>query len=369
MSGDYESLTRFVREVLIEPELAYNTLDTTRSAILSITSTFGSLGWTVVPVEVEGSKQPRHEVTSPDGAVTLKMNGAKVFRHPYHTEKICQRKHLTKRMLEFDGIPTPMGVDFDRRDADIARAYFSRIPKPVVVKPTNSGGSHGVTVGVNEEYGFEKAWAFAVEEGGPQSNILIEQFVRGVELRAMVVGERVDSIVARIQPFVVGDGDSTMTTLVERAQEARNVHYRSKQLPIVVRWDFLDHNGYGAGTVPTDEEIVYLSPLALPADGALLVDVSNLVSPEVKQLAVDARRAIPGLEVGGVDIIIGDLSEVATAVVLEVNTAPSLNLHRYATHGTPREVQLDVVEYFHDQYLNGASGVAGHDVVDSGAEA
>lgn len=353
MSGDYESLTSFVQKTLVEPKLTYNSLDTTTSAIASIINAFVVLGWTAKPVEVEGSKQPRHEVKSPDGSITLAMNGAKVFRHPYHTEKICQRKHLAKRMLEFDGIPTPQGADFDRGDFDIAKAYFSKVPKPVVVKPTNSGGSHGVTVGVQHEAEFEKAWKFATEEGGLRSSVLVEQFVRGVELRAMVVGDRVDSIIARVQPFIVGDGRSSMSALIDGAREARRVHYRSTQLPIAVRWEFIERQGHTSDSVPSSGEIVYLTPLALPADGALLVDVSDLVGPEVKQLAINARRAIPGLEIGGVDILISDLMDASTAVVLEVNTAPSLNLHRYATHGQPREVQLDVVEYFHDQYLRG----------------
>lgn len=351
MSGDYESLTQFVRRVLVDPGLPFNSLSTTTSAIASITSRFSSLGWTVTPVTDEKSRQQRHEVQSPDGNIVLKMNGAKVFRHPMHTEQICQRKHLTKRMLEFDSLPTPAGADFSSKEQGVARAYFSKVPKPVVIKPTNSGGSHGVSVGVSDIDAFENAWRYAVDEGGTGSNILVEQFVRGVELRALVVGSEVVSFVARIQPFVVGDGKKPLKHLIDEARQARTVHYRATQLPVVVNWGFLERNGFQDDTVPSEGDVVYLNPLALPADGALLVDVSESVSPEVVQLAVRAKDSIPDLEVGGIDILITDLQDVATAVILEVNTAPSLNLHRYATHGTPRDVELDIVDYFHSQYL------------------
>jgi D-alanine-D-alanine ligase-like ATP-grasp enzyme len=351
MTGDYESLSAFVRKVIVDPGLTFNSVKTTQSTVKGIVDGFESLGWASAKVHNPRSSHPRHRLVSPDGSIELSMSSAKVFRHPMHTEQICQRKHLTKRMLEFDKLPTPAGADFSPKERNVARAFFEKVPKPVVMKPTNSGGSHGVTVGVSDVSEFEAAWKFALDEGRSDSNVLIEQFVRGVELRALVVGEDVVSIVARVQPFVVGDGTARLESLIEDANEARKVHYRATQLPVVIDWDFIGKRGHDAMTVPAAGEIVYLNPFGLPAYGAFLVDVTDSVSPAIRELAVRAKNAIPDLEMGGIDILVEDLDDVDTAVILEVNTAPSLNLHRYVTHGPAREVHLALVDYFHGQFL------------------
>lgn len=351
MSGDYSSLTKFVRKTIVDPKLGFNHSSTTRSAVNSIIGEFQKLGWSSEQIDNKPSKTLKHKITSADGNTVLSMSSAKVFRHPMYTEQICQRKHLTKRMLEFDNLPVPAGSDFSPKEKNIARAFFEKIPKPVVIKPTNSGGSHGVTVGVTTIQDFESAWKFAIDEGGNESSVLIEEFVRGVELRALVVGDEVVSIIARIQPFVVGDGKSQLSLLIDDAKDARKVHYRAMQLPVVIDWDFIAKRGYSSDSVPDRDDIVYLNPLGLPANGAFLVDVTDSVCDPIKSLAVNGRRAIPGLEVGGIDILVEDINDASTAVILEVNTAPSLNLHRYATHGTPRAVDLDIVEYFHAQSL------------------
>ncbi|MGP9613503.1 ATP-binding protein [Brachybacterium sp. AOP42-B2-9] len=353
--GNYEALTRFVREWIVEPELSFNRLETTRSAANSIIGAFKDRGWGVEEFTHKPSGKTRHRFVSPDGTIVLTMNGAKVSRHPLHTEQICQRKHLTKKMLHFDGIPTPAGADFTSRERTVAEAYFAKVPKPVVVKPTNAGGSEGVTVGVVDLDEFKAAWSYALSEGRTNSNVLVEQFVRGLELRAMVIGEKVTSVVARIQPFVVGDGTAPLRQLIDLSNEKRRVHYRAMQLPVVVDWGFIEQRGYGPESVPPHGEIVYLAAIALPARGALLVDMTSAVSEGIKDMCVRAMKSIPDLEVAGVDVLVEDITDASTASVLEVNTAPSLNLHRYVTHGEPRDVDLDIVEYFHGQYLAGTS--------------
>lgn len=351
MTGDYASLTKFIQSYILAPGLKFNSSNTTTSAVKSIIGGFKHLGWTAEEVVVEKPRPPRHKLFSPDGTIELSMNSAKVFRHPMHTEQICQRKHLTKRMLEFDKLPTPAGADFSSKEKNVALAYFKKVPKPVVVKPTNSGGSHGVTVGVSESAEFESAWDFALDEGRENSNVLIEQFVHGVELRALVIGDEVVSIVARVQPFVVGNGSANLKTLIDDSNEARKVHYRAMQMPVVFNWDFIGKQGHDPESIPAEDEIVYLNPLGLPAYGAFLVDVTDSVNAEVKDLAIRAKNAIPDMEIGGIDILIEGLDDVDTGVILEVNTAPSLNLHRYATHGRPRDVDLDIVRYFHGRYV------------------
>lgn len=355
-TNNYESITRFVNQQIIDAGLTLNNLQVTKSAISSIRRRFDTLGWKSTPNVESTPKTPRYTVLAPNGRESLQMVGGKVFRHPNHTETICRRKHLAKRMLELGGVPVPVGGDFLPEEKEIALAYFGMMPKPAVVKPTDSGGSAGVTIGVNDSNQFLEAWDHALAGGRKKSNVLVEQFVRGVELRAYVVGSEVVSIIARVQPYIVGDGVSTVVDLLEQDRVFRQKNYRTKKLSIVVDWEFVKTWGHSEQTIPKQGDILFLNRLSIPQVGALTVDVSDSVSPSIKDIAMRAKSTIPDLEIAGVDILVNDLTDGETAYVLEINTSAALDLHRYPTHGSPRNVDKDIVEYFHQQHL--ASGLS-----------
>ncbi|WP_282826233.1 ATP-grasp domain-containing protein [Gulosibacter sediminis] len=350
--AEYVALTRFVKDHLIEPEVEINSLKITHSGILRITRGFKERGWSVLKDEQGSSRHSLHTLTSPDGNISLSMVGGKVFRHGRVTEQICGRKHLAKRMLERAQISIPVGADFAHDEMEAAMAYFEMLPKPIVVKPVGAGGSHGVTVGVTKSEEFLKAWKYALAEGGARSRVLLEQFVPGVELRPYVVGDDVVSIVARVQPFVIGDGHQAVWQLVDGVNLARSVNYRANAYPVVVDWSFVERQGVNSDSILGSGEVLYLSPFCYPTVGAFIVDVTEQVHPEIIAMAVAAKNAIPGLEVAGVDILTSDIKDPRGAYVVEVNTAAALDMHRYPTHGDSREICDDIVEYFHRQYLS-----------------
>lgn len=345
----HSSVRDFIWKEIERPKLPINEVPTTTSAINKIIADFKKLGWSSHVLDPEG-KPLRHELSSNNTKAVLKMTGPKVFHHSIRTEQICQRKHLTKKLLELSQVAVPIGADFTKDEYKAATGYFEMMDSPAVVKPTNSGGSAGVTINVQTPEEFTLAWKFAKECGTKDSNILIEEFVTGVELRAMVVGHKVVSIVARIQPYVVGDGTSKIFELINAVNEERSKHRRAVQMPIKLDWDFIGEQGHEENSIPKKDEIVLLNPLPLPAHGALTVDVTAVASPVIKSLAETAVKAIPELEYGGVDILVEDIRTASKPVVLEVNTAPSPNMHRYPTHGKSREVLDDIVNHFHQTY-------------------
>lgn len=225
------------------------------------------------------------------------------------------------------------------------------MPKPIVVKATDSGGSKGVTVGVFTEEEFDQAWEHALKAGRSSSNILLEEFVSGVELRAFVVGTRVVSVVARLQPFVVGGGTTSVNGLIDALNEKRSVNYRAVKMPLKVNWPFVGKQGHDEASVPDNGEIVFLNPFNIPSVGGLLLDVTDVVAPQIKDIAQRAVATIPGLETAGVDLLVDDLKDENTASIIEINTAAALDLHRYPTHGgNARAIEVDIVDYFHEQY-------------------
>jgi len=351
LTTDYEALRGFITSVILAKKLEVNSVESIYPVVESLTAQFDQLGWGVEKLPTGADKTPLHRLTSPDGAYKLAMRGGKVFRHSATTEVICKHKDLTKLMLDLVDVPAPRGAHFLPSQRDIALAYFRKMPKPVVVKPTDAAGSHGVTVGIRDEKNFVAAWDNALSGGRKNSNILIEQFAYGIELRAYVVGDTAVSVIARLQPFIAGDGARTVSELIQNTRDENSVHVRARRNPMKVEWRFVNQQGHDKHSVPTVNEVVFLNQLSTVRVGALTVDVTKFLSPDILNMAVRAKNAVPELEVAGVDMLVEDLSDANTAHVVEVNTAASPDLHRYTHYGETRAVDTDVVQYFHHQYL------------------
>lgn len=350
MATDYESLRDFINKIILGNKLEINSLENIHPVVTSIITQFGDYGWNVEKLAGGSDRTPLHRLTSPNGGIKLSMRGGKVFRHSNTTETICKYKNITKLMLELADVPVPKGAHFLPSQYGVALAYFDRMPKPVVVKPTDAAGSLGVTVGIRTAESFEAAWKNALSGGRQNSNILVEQFVYGVELRAYVVGDSVVSVIARIQPFVVGDGNKSLSQLLQDMRNKRAVHVRARKNPMKVDWEFVRRQSHDENSTPRDNEVVFLNRLSTVRVGALTVDVTKYISAEILEMAVNAKNAIPELEVAGVDMLVENLREPSTAHIVEVNTAASPDLHRYAHYGDTHAVDSDVVEYFHKQH-------------------
>lgn len=354
MNTSYTAVKNFIQQEILDAGAEINRLDITRSAIKSITGKFSTLGWSVENTAREGESFSRHLITSPDGLETLKMTGGKVFRHPMATEVICRQKLLTKQLMSLAHIPHPVGISFSSSERAIATAIFPSIPKPVVVKPSNEGASRGVTIGVTSPEEFSAAWNTATQSKHADTRVIIEELVDGVELRAFVVGEDVVSTVVRLQPFVVGDGQATVNELIGQLRQEREINSRARVAKNEIDHDFLRSQRESEQSVPEQGKIVLLNRFTLSSRGAFVVDITSKVAPGIVDMARRAKNAIPGLEIAGVDLLVGDIRDASTAKVVEVNTSAALDLHRYPTHGPARNVDDDIVQHFHNDFLEQA---------------
>src|SRR5699024_11657301 len=114
-------------------------------------------------------------------------------------------------------------------------------------------------------------------------------------------------IVARVQPFIVGNGVDTVEELVHKFQEERKINYRLVLNSVVVDWAFVRRQGFEEQSVPSDQEIIFLNPFSVAGVGGLTVEVTHLVPSEMKDIAVRAKDSVAGLEVAGVDIFVADV--------------------------------------------------------------
>jgi D-alanine--D-alanine ligase len=125
-----------------------------------------------------------HGTNAEDGAI---QGFFELLHIPYtgsgmQSSAIAMDKALTKQVLEASGLPTPKGVKWHKRDPR------PELPKaPVIVKPNAQGSTVGLSF-VEKDDQLERAikTAFAYDDA-----ILVEEWVRGIEISTPVAGDTV----------------------------------------------------------------------------------------------------------------------------------------------------------------------------------
>src|SRR5699024_5597093 len=104
--------------------------------------------------------------------------GALVDHTPHTTSRVgwllARRKDLTKKVLSLNSVPTPQGRHFSESEKKEAKEFFNDFDGSLVMKPSRGSVGRGITMILESEDAFEKAWDLAVEEDGARPIILLE---------------------------------------------------------------------------------------------------------------------------------------------------------------------------------------------------
>lgn len=257
---------------------------------------------------------------------------------------ICNNKRLTKEMLEASSVATPKGEAFSAENIDQAREYFESLQVPAVVKPFGGGAGNGVSCGIRTQDHFNSAWDAATAARGTGTGIIVEEYVSGVDIRAYVVGSRVVAAATRLPAFVVGDGVRAISDLVEVKTTERQQNAYLRRMPLTVDEIWLEGSGYTSRSIPPAGEVVTLNSTVNIHQGGEHVDVTDIMCAELKELAVSAAAAIPGLGAAGIDLLVKSPADHEGAVVLEANTKANISVHHLPAYGSAIDVGGSIVD-------------------------
>ncbi|MFK5690566.1 hypothetical protein ACI3EY_12960 [Ornithinimicrobium sp. LYQ92] len=256
--------------------------------------------------------------------------------------EVAKSKIATKTLLSEARVATPpwmvAGPDDYRAAADFMRMEGG----PIVLKPSRGRGGSGVITGITNVTGLKEAWSR--QRADRNFPLIAEKQVAGVDIRAYVVGGRVVAATTRIQPFVVGDGATSLKDLVRSKQNIRETNGYLSRMPIVADPARLRRSGLTMESIPPADQVVVLNDAANIHQGGENVDITDALNPSLAALAVAAARAIPGMGCGGVDLIADVPADDSSAAVLEVNAAANISVHHIPAYGEPVEVAAAIVE-------------------------
>lgn len=257
----------------------------------------------------------------------------------------CIDKNLTKKALKKANVPIPEGSRFkeDANDQEII-GYADSIEYPLVIKPTNGAGGEGVIAGIKDQLEFENALQYVKYELN-YKDIIVEKFFDGEDYRLYVIGDKVIGAIKRIPANVVGDGILTIRELIKEKQKERYKNPIFKKRPFVIDQELhnmLTKQNYKINSVPNKGETVFLKTTCNISTGGDPIDATEDLSDEVKEIAIKASKAIPGLLQCGVDMMIKNNK----GVVIEVNSKPSIRTHLFPIEGKARDVPKAIIDYY-----------------------
>lgn len=253
---------------------------------------------------------------------------------------LAKDKEMSLELLRDLGLPVPeQGY---ARNADDAVRLAERIGFPVVVKPSDGNHGRGVSVNLATPREVEDAFDLAATQG---SGVLVEQMIPGADHRLLVVDGKLCAAARRLPAHVIGDGRSTIRTLIDRVNEdpRRGVGHENMLTRIETgkrEEELLTEAGMTFESVPDEGEMVFLRKTANLSTGGTATDVTDIIHPDNQLMAERAIKAV-GLDIGGVDFLTTDITKSWRETgggICEINAGPGIRMHIAPSEGEPRDV-------------------------------
>lgn len=269
----------------------------------------------------------------------------------------CVDKEATRQILKEQGLPVPAGRSFEPKDITSALEYAELIGYPVVCKPLNGSKGEGVVVNIKKKEELLAAIKTLERSVYKDSDFIVEKFIKGKDYRIVVVGNEVKGALCRELASVTGDGihSTAELMLAKHAWRMKNPHFIERSAFIEEDSAFGNINDFAVDLlrVPDVNEHVVFGTSCNLSQGADSVDVLDELHSSIKEAAVKATEAIPGLRYCGVDILIEDhTKDIASqaAAIIELNAKAAIGNCEYPMFGKPREVVKSIFTTVADDF-------------------
>src|SRR6187402_2652457 len=267
-------------------------------------------------------------------------------RTPHIAVELASDKEETNKILATLGLPVPK-QELVQNEGQAVRAA-RRIGYPVVTKPYNGNHGRGISIRLTTDEEVELGFKIAREHS---RSVIVETFLEGDDHRLLVVNGELIAATRRTPGHVVGDGRHTVSQLVEIVNQdpRRGVGHEKvlTRLEIDAQAQImLARAELTADSVPAAGQRVYLRSTANLSTGGTATDVTDVIHPDNRDMAVRAVKAI-GLDVGGVDFLSKDITLSYREIgggICELNAAPGFRMHVAPSEGTPRDAAGPVID-------------------------
>ena len=265
---------------------------------------------------------------------------------PHIAVELASDKEETNKILASLGLPVPQQELVQSEEGALRAAR--RLGVPVVTKPFNGNHGRGISIHLMTDEQVTAGFRTAREHS---RSVIVENFLSGDDHRLLVINGELVAATRRTPGHVIGDGQHTIAQLVDivNADPRRGVGHEKvlTRLELDAQAEMMMARvDYTADSVPKADETVYLRSTANLSTGGTATDVTDIIHPDNRDMAVRAVRAI-GLDVGGVDFlstnIAGSYKKIGGGIC-EINAAPGFRMHVSPSEGTARDAAGPVID-------------------------
>ncbi len=265
---------------------------------------------------------------------------------PHIAVELASDKEETNKILASLGLPVPKQELVQSEEGALHAAR--RLGVPVVTKPYNGNHGRGISIRLSTDEEITAGFKAAREHS---RSVIVENFLGGDDHRLLVVNNELVAATRRTPGHVVGDGEHSIAQLVEIVNRDPRRGIGHEKVLTRLELDaqaqmMMERVGYHAESIPQAGETVYLRSTANLSTGGTATDVTDIIHPDNRDMAVRAIRAI-GLDVGGVDFLTTNIAESYKSIgggICEVNAAPGFRMHVSPSEGTPRDAAGPVID-------------------------
>ena len=260
--------------------------------------------------------------------------------------ELASDKEETNKILGSLGLPVPRQELV--QSVEGAQSAARRLGFPVVTKPYNGNHGRGISIRLTSPEEVAEGFAKAREHS---RSVIVETFLEGDDHRLLVVNGELVAATRRTPGHVVGDGVHTIAQLVDEVNTdpRRGVGHEKvlTKLELDAQADMMmARMEMTAASVPEKDRIIYLRSTANLSTGGTATDVTDIIHPDNRDMAIRAIRAI-GLDVGGVDFLSTNIAESYKSIgggICECNAAPGFRMHVAPSEGKSRDVAGPVID-------------------------
>ena len=265
--------------------------------------------------------------------------------------ELASDKEETNKILASLGLPVPKQELVRTEEAALRAAR--RLGGPVVTKPYNGNHGRGITIAISKDEDVIAGFKAAQEHS---NSVIVETYLAGDDHRLLVVNGELVAATKRTPGHVVGDGTRSVRELVDivNSDPRRGVGHEKVLTKLQLDREatvMLEAAGLSFDSVPEKDRVVPLRKTANLSTGGTATDVTDIIHPDNRDMAVRAVRAI-GLDVGGVDFLSPNIAESYKSVgggICEINAAPGFRMHVSPSEGTPRDAAGPVIDMLFPQ--------------------
>ena len=257
---------------------------------------------------------------------------------------IADDKQLTKLLLKRAGFSVPNGIEFTvHNDVDVRVLLEDRLDKipfrPVVLKPLDGTEGQAVAIGLDE---ISEMVSHVEQWRSHFPNWIIEEKVKGPDLRMQVIGGQLVAACVRNPAFVIGDGSHSLLELIEAHRQKISQYNPANRLDLDNETRrLLSYQELSLNDIPYVGQRVVLKETSNMSQGGVAIDVTDVLHQEYSEWAQSIARVFEfGLELFAIDAICPDprLPPYEASTIIEINPAPDWLHHTFSenrTHDIP----------------------------------